>query len=84
MNHIWQLQEAKNRLSEVVNDAVSDGPQIITRRGLEVAVVVSYAEYERLIRNRTNIVDFFQNSPLAEVEIDLTRDKDPGRLPIEL
>ena len=43
----WQLQEAKNRLSEVVRLAQSDGPQTITVRGEDAVVVVSAAEYRR-------------------------------------
>ncbi|OGO19618.1 MAG: hypothetical protein A2Z14_19590 [Chloroflexi bacterium RBG_16_48_8] len=37
---LWQLQEAKNNFSEVVNKALSDGPQIITRRGKKVVVIL--------------------------------------------
>ena len=43
----WQLQEAKNRLSEVVRLAQSDGPQTITVRGEDAVVVVSASEYRR-------------------------------------
>jgi antitoxin Phd len=38
----WQLQEAKNKFSRVVENAVNDGPQIITKRGVEVAIIISY------------------------------------------
>ena len=41
MSHTWQLQEAKNKLSEVVDEAIREGPQVITGRGEEVAVVIS-------------------------------------------
>ena len=44
----WQLQEAKQKLSAVVDRALSEGPQTITRHGVETAVVVSVAEYRRL------------------------------------
>ncbi len=37
MIQTWQLQEAKNKLSRVIDDAINNGPQIITRRGVEVA-----------------------------------------------
>jgi len=43
----WQLQEAKNRLSEVVRLAQSEGPQTITVRGTDAVVVVSMDEYNR-------------------------------------
>ncbi len=44
----WQLQEAKNRFSEVVNRAIEDGAQTITRHGKPVVVVVSQEEFRKL------------------------------------
>ena len=44
----WQLQEAKQKLSRVVDMAATEGPQTITRHGSEVAVLVSIEEYRRL------------------------------------
>jgi antitoxin Phd len=75
MEHIWQLQEAKNKFSEVVNRALQRGPQIITRRGVQAVVVLSYEEYQRLQKPQTDLVTFFQTSPLAEVELNLHRDE---------
>ena len=75
----WQLQEAKNRLSEVVDKALHQGPQVITRRGVETAVVLSMADYRRMRQPETDLVDFFQASPLAGVELDLERARDTGR-----
>ena len=48
MNEIWQLQEAKNKLSELVERALRDGAQVITRRGKKVVVVIPYQEYEHM------------------------------------
>jgi len=75
----WQLQEAKNQLSEVVRKAQSEGPQVITLHGNDAAVVVSAKDYGRLSRRRGKIVDFFRKSPLVGVELDLARDKNTGR-----
>lgn len=75
----WQLQEAKNQLSEVVRKARSEGPQVITLHGTDAAVVVSAQEYGRLSRPRGKLVDFFRKSPLAGVELNLARGKDTGR-----
>lgn len=61
----WQFQEAKNKLSEVVNMALRKGAQIITRRGEEVAVVLSYSDYQKLQISNSNLADFFRNSPLS-------------------
>ena len=75
MEHIWPLQDAKNKFSEVVNNALRRGPQIITRRGVQAVVVLSYEEYQRLQKPQTDLVTFFQTSPLADVELDLRRDE---------
>lgn len=81
---IWQLQEAKNKFSEVVEEALERGPQIITRRGMETAVVLGYEDYRRMVLERQKLSDFFRDSPLAEVELDLERDRSPARDDISL
>jgi antitoxin Phd len=43
----WQLQEAKAKFSKVVEDALEKGPQIVTKRGVETAVVISFEEWQR-------------------------------------
>lgn len=79
MSRTWQLQEAKNRFSEVVDKALEEGPQVVTRHGVEDAVVLSMADFRKLTRRRQSLVEFFARSPLREVKLDLTRDKDAGR-----
>ncbi len=71
----WQLQEAKNKLSRVVEEAKSSGPQVITVRGKETAVVLSIEDYRDLTRREDSLLDFFQRSPLRGIELDLTRGK---------
>jgi antitoxin Phd len=44
----WQLQQAKAKFSEVIDLAQTDGPQIITRRGVETAVILPIDEWQRL------------------------------------
>ena len=75
----WQLQDAKNRFSEVVEKAVNTGPQIVTKRGIETVVIMSVEEYRRLTSPKTDLVEFFQNSPLNGIELDLDRNKEIGR-----
>ncbi len=70
----WQLQEAKNRFSQVVDEALDDGPQMITRRGVEVAIILSYEQYRRLTAGRQKLSAFFGDSPLVDAELDLERD----------
>ena len=66
----WQLQEAKAMFSEVIKSAVSK-PQFITVRGKKTAVILSYEEYEELTAPRMSIFNFFQNSPLLDVDLEL-------------
>jgi prevent-host-death family protein len=76
----WQLQDAKNRLSEVVRKATAEGPQVITLRGDDAVVVVAADEYARLARKSgETLVDFFRKSPLGGVDLDLVRSRDTGR-----
>ncbi len=84
MADVWQLQEAKNKLSEVVEQALKHGPQVITRRGKETAIVLSYEDYRKLLLGRQTISDFFRESPLAGTELDLERDKSSNRDDITL
>lgn len=79
MARVWQLQEAKNKLSEVIDRALREGPQVISRRGRQTAVVVSIEEYSRSGRKTPSLAEFFRASPLRGVELCLERDKDPGR-----
>lgn len=49
MEHRWQVQDAKQRLSEVLRKAQAEGPQFVTKHGEEVAVVIDIAHYRKLI-----------------------------------
>lgn len=53
----WQVQEAKQRFSEVLRAVEKDGPQTITKHGQDVAVVVDMAEYRRLTGEKKSFVD---------------------------
>lgn len=79
MSAAWQVQDAKNRFSEMLERARKDGPQTVTRHGRKVAVVLSHEEFEKLSRPKDSLIDFFRNSPLAGVELDITRSRDIGR-----
>jgi antitoxin Phd len=75
----WQLQDAKNKFSEVVERARKRGPQLVTRRGRNAVVVISAEEFERLTRPRRSLVELMRESPLADVELDLERVRDYPR-----
>jgi prevent-host-death family protein len=72
----WQLQEAKNRLSQVLDSALHDGPQTITLRGKPAAVLVSFEEFKKLAQPRTSLSQFFKQSPLSDLELDISRSAD--------
>lgn len=79
---VWQVQTAKARFSEVFRLARTAGPQRITRQGKEGVVMISDEQYEQLTRKSRqpkSLVQFFRESPLAGVELDLERDQDSGR-----
>ncbi len=82
MNDIWQIQDAKNKLSEVIARALKQGPQLITRHGEKTVVVVSYVEYEKLRKSQGKLSEFFSASPLTG--LDLMRDKSLPRKGIKL
>ncbi len=75
----WPLQDAKNRFSEVVDEALRSGPQIITRRGAETVVVVSVADWARLARPRRSLIDVLRRAPRVSGGLDAARSSDTGR-----
>lgn len=79
MSNRWQLQQAKAKLSEVVNLAIEQGPQIITRHGKDAVVIVSAEEFDEKARPKETLVEFFRKSPLVGVELNLERSKDLPR-----
>ncbi len=75
---IWQVQEAKTRLSEVIEEAQNKGPQIITRHGTERAVVLSISDYRALTAHRPNLKEYLLGGPKFE-DFEIERDRDTGR-----
>lgn len=74
----WTLANAKARLSEVVQRA-QEGPQVISRSGKPVAVMVSVEEWARKTARRGSLADFLLTSPLAGSGIDVDRQEEPPR-----
>ena len=82
----WQVQQAKSRFSELITEAKSEGPQIITSHGTETAVVVSIEDFRKNYIQRptprVDFVDFLLSDPKfddGEVDELFARDKDTGR-----
>ncbi len=60
----WQLQDAKNQFSKVVDKARTEGPQVVTRRGQQTAVVLSIEDYNALKSGRPSFVDDLLAGPV--------------------
>ena len=74
----WQVQTAKQRFSELVERAVNEGPQIVTKHGRETVVVLDIAEYRRLRGEPMNFKEFLLSIPKGD-DLEIERSKDPPR-----
>jgi prevent-host-death family protein len=82
----WQIQDAKQRFSEMIRAVTSQGPQVITRHGEDVAVVVDIGEYRRLTRPAVDLPSILLGGPKLDdgtadvfAEIEAERQADLGR-----
>jgi prevent-host-death family protein len=74
----WQVQDAKPRFSELIRTAHAEGPQVVTRHGEEIAVVVDIADYRRLKGEITEFKDYLRSGPGFD-DLDLSRSKDDAQ-----
>jgi len=79
MRQTWQLQEAKNRFSEVVEEALQHGPQTVTRHGREAVVILSYEEYTKLKPQQTNLLQALQIPQEYRVDLEIERSQELPR-----
>jgi antitoxin Phd len=75
----WQVQHAKTRLSEVIERARTEGPQTITRHGVERAVVLSIEEYRALVAHKPDFRSHLLGGPKVD-DFTIERDRDTGRI----
>jgi prevent-host-death family protein len=81
----WQIQDAKQRFSEMIRAVTNEGPQVITRHGEDVAVVVDIAEYRRLTKPAVDLTGVLLGGPKLDdaadvfAEIEAERRADSGR-----
>jgi antitoxin Phd len=73
----WQLQEAKAKFSELVQKAIDEGPQTVTRHGKDAVVVLAAEQFELMKKRQIDLKDLLQSAPWHELEIE--RDKSPPR-----
>lgn len=83
MANNWQLQEAKNQFSTVVEKALTDGYQIVTRHGQPAVVVMSVEEFRKLMPRSQSLSRFLADSPLQALADMPPRASDLPR-PIDL
>jgi prevent-host-death family protein len=79
--NVWQIQEAKAKFSQLVEDANVKGYQTITKQGQPVAVILSKEEFDKITESKTSLLVFFKAAPCQEIELNIRRSKD---LPREL
>ncbi|MBT9560801.1 MAG: type II toxin-antitoxin system Phd/YefM family antitoxin [Myxococcales bacterium] len=77
MTDTWQLQDAKNQFGELVEQAMTRGPQRVTRGGHPAVVVMSADDYDRLTSPPLSLKVLLRQAQLDDV--DLERDRDTGR-----
>ncbi len=75
--HTWQLQEAKSRFSELVARTLTEGPQLVTRRGEDAVIVLSAPEYQRLV-NAQSLLSVLNAAPRGE-PLEIKRPDEPLR-----
>ncbi|HLY65116.1 MAG TPA: type II toxin-antitoxin system Phd/YefM family antitoxin [Chloroflexota bacterium] len=77
--HTWAIAEAKAHFSELIEQAITAGPQLITRSGNEAAVVVSAAEWAEKTRRKGTLAQFFAASPLRGSDVSIERAPEGAR-----
>lgn len=77
--NVWQIQEAKARFSQLVEDARTKGIQTITKQGEPVAVILSKKEYDKITKPKTSLLDMFKAAPCQDIDLDISRSKELPR-----
>jgi antitoxin Phd len=75
---VWQVQEAKTRLSEVIEEAATNGPQVITRHGVERAVLLSVQDFRTLTAHKPDLRAHLLGGPKVD-DFEVPRDHSTGR-----
>lgn len=75
----WPVADAKARFSEMIDRALSEGPQVVTRKGKRTVIVVPVDEWDRRVKRQGNLADFFASSPLRASQLKVERARDVPR-----
>jgi prevent-host-death family protein len=78
-HNVWQIQEAKAKFSQLIQETTKHGRQIITKNGEPVAVILSKNEFDKLKGPAKSLIEFFKDAPFQETELEIQRAKDDPR-----
>ncbi len=78
-NNTWQLQDAKSKFSKLVDKAMHNEPQFVTKHGDDAVVILSIEDYNKMTTPDTDLLTFFRHSPLKGVDLDINRNTDVPR-----
>ena len=80
----WQLQDAKSKFSQLVDKAMHNQPQFVTKHGNNAVVVLSFEDYKKITKPKTDLVSFLRDSPLSDLDLDSSRNSTDFPRDIEL
>lgn len=70
------IYDGKAKFSELVSQASGGEPQVITKNGVETAVIISYEQFRRLTAKRRPLVEFLLDNPFRELDEEITIERD--------
>jgi prevent-host-death family protein len=76
MKSVWNLQEAGSHFDRLVEDALSQGPQYVVRKGNETVLVISVKEYKDIISDKLGFREFLLSCPRMDEAFEIERQKD--------
>ena len=83
MSRKWPVQDAKSRFSEFLDTALAEGPQIVTRRGVEAAVLLPIAQWRKLERmSRPDLKELLLSSDARTENLTPPRRRHRRRTPL--
>ena len=75
----WQFQEAKSKLSEVLNRVDQEGEQIIIRHKNKHYIILSEEKYQSYVSSQGSLIDIFLKFPHPDIELEIERSKETLR-----
>ncbi|MBF0100075.1 MAG: type II toxin-antitoxin system Phd/YefM family antitoxin [Desulfobacterales bacterium] len=79
MKTIWKYQEAERQLGKIIKNALSEGPQYVIQQEIGTVVIISVREYEHLVADKPDFVEFLLSCPKTDITFEIERQKDFSR-----